>query len=1234
MEEGHRAPEDQQGEQDPLPETSEIKRLDDDTVRRITAEQAISDLASIVKELVDNALDAESTTIKIRLFGQGLDIIEVSDDGNGVPVGSRPYMATRHATSKIESLEDIYEGTGLTMGFRGEALFAMACVSDSLVVASRTEDDELATKIVFGKDGRPTNINSGGYEYGQQMARKVGSTVAVVKPFGNLPARRADLVRRIKQERTRIFKLVESYGIFNVGVCFRLIDIHNNREDVALATSASSTKLQETASTLLGPSFLKGTTSLEICLESFFRQKQAKEAGANDDSDGCGDDDICYNWGIRGLISVDPSLAAVTAQQQKRPQRRTSAIKTKPTGGQARARIVQYYSINGRVVELPKVTALLKRLWLAFSSSMGLKQKKPSAILELTLPNNAFDINLSPDKKTVLLTHEEDLLGVIEEHVTKMWSDESSNVFVDGGLSLSQLQQKDVNRSATVGGGDGPNDNTFGDNDDVANENEGEDQSRESNHDYEYDEDDRHKHKRRFAFVRDISKAKMQHEMAERRGTDNNARNVASEIDIHAEEEQRSLKLKQTKLSPVVVMKRNDLNSTQSTTAEHTKMTRDASKEENQPPPAKRAKPLTQVDGGAEKSSSPTHEENQPPPAKKAKPFPHDGSEAEMSSSPTHEESQPPPAKEAKPLPHDGSRVERTSFPTPPRSEKEEDSPELPSPEDRVSDLDRRKWTEIQSKFSRDHDGDKELSNSNLSGSVSVVRSQHEASAIATPTQAPITPEDSIIEPLPSAVDTATSLSRPRRGNLQQFAFQSSTPKSSDGDTSNGSRRITRTSSPLPDVTPPPPNDEKSCQENSNENKTIKSNRKRKERNEVEAIPLPLADRENNRISKELEQADIDLKTDTKDSKISSDEQPSTQLVWRSFSSTEDICLSARVERLNMRKRKRDIDEIRRSIRFDQSGANTIKTEKTRRRNPISGNQGISEDDIDKEVAFDDEGGSNDQSTFIRMPKSTFRSGMQVIGQFNLGFILARCSRNHLWILDQHACDEKYNYEQLCKKTAMHVQPLIRPLPLELTPSEEACVLDHMDIFEANGFKFSFDDQAPIRHRLSLTSLPHSGAQGGRKAVQFGPTDVSALCSILTEGSSYDAGSGGTGTDGTGIYGNNAVRRHAGTGAAVSDDRSDRLLARLPKAIAMFASRACRTSIMIGTALSHKEMNSIVQKLAKVDMPWNCPHGRPTMRHVANVLPMVLKDERRAAEHIAVPTITVVPPTQEEQPEN
>lgn len=110
-----------------------IKKLQEDSIRRIVAEQAITDLSSIVKELVDNSIDADGSTIKIRLFGQGLEIIEVSDDGQGVPMHSREKMATRYATSKIQSFEDIYSGTGLTMGFRGEALFSMACLSSQLI---------------------------------------------------------------------------------------------------------------------------------------------------------------------------------------------------------------------------------------------------------------------------------------------------------------------------------------------------------------------------------------------------------------------------------------------------------------------------------------------------------------------------------------------------------------------------------------------------------------------------------------------------------------------------------------------------------------------------------------------------------------------------------------------------------------------------------------------------------------------------------------------------------------------------------------------------------------------------------------------------------------------------------------------------------------------------------------------------------------------------------------------
>jgi DNA mismatch repair protein PMS2 len=195
---------------------------------------------------------------------------------------------------------------------------------------------------------------------------------------------------------------------------------------------------------------------------------------------------------------------------------------------------------------------------------------------------------------------------------------------------------------------------------------------------------------------------------------------------------------------------------------------------------------------------------------------------------------------------------------------------------------------------------------------------------------------------------------------------------------------------------------------------------------------------------------------------------------------------------------------------------------------------------------------------------------MSIIGQFNLGFILARCRNHNLWILDQHACDEKYNFERLCKETVIHEQTLIAPLPLDLSPSEEHCVLEHMNEFERNGFRFSYDPEKEPRHRLSLMALPLSGSGGdGKKAVQFEREDVGALCAMLgADGTSSSDGFSagfGNGKQGGRIAGVNAVRRYAGLaaggsyqGGGQSEGIVGSTIVRLPKAIAMFASRACR----------------------------------------------------------------------------
>jgi DNA mismatch repair protein PMS2 len=313
-------------------------------------------------------------------------------------------------------------------------------------------------------------------------------------------------------------------------------------------------------------------------------------------------------------------------------------------------------------------------------------------------------------------------------------------------------------------------------------------------------------------------------------------------------------------------------------------------------------------------------------------------------------------------------------------------------------------------------------------------------------------------------------------------------------------------------------------------------------------------------------------------------ETANKEVCWDGFGSTQAIADAARTERLRMRDRKRSLREIESRAVPDAA-------------------EGI-----------------------ISLNKGDFES-MEVIGQFNMGFIVAKSRDSHLWILDQHACDEKYNFEKLCQETVINEQRLIAPMPLELSSSEESCILEHMDIFEKNGFRFNYDPSQPPRHRFSLIGLPHSGARNGRKAVQFGKDDVSALCAVLSGDESHgDEIGGGTGADGSGMYGNNAVRRYAGRG----NDTSDRIIARLPKAVAMFASRACRSSIMIGKALSHQEMDKVVKKLEHVEHPWNCPHGRPTMRHLGDLTAVLADDERKVTETIGNATVTLLSQEEEE----
>ncbi|MDO4605185.1 MAG: DNA mismatch repair endonuclease MutL [Helcococcus sp.] len=215
-----------------------IKVLSNDTIQKIAAGEVVERPASIIKELVENSIDANAKNIIVEIKKGGKSYIKVSDDGDGIPKGDVELAFERHATSKIDEFDDLY--SIYSMGFRGEALASIVSVS-KVIMKTKTSDENVGTQVKYDNNVLIEN---------KSIGMNKGTSIEVFELFKYIPVRQKFLNSDIS-ESNKITEMMYIFAIGNPKISFTYIK--DNRE--VFRTNSQISKLLN-YETLFGKDFI------------------------------------------------------------------------------------------------------------------------------------------------------------------------------------------------------------------------------------------------------------------------------------------------------------------------------------------------------------------------------------------------------------------------------------------------------------------------------------------------------------------------------------------------------------------------------------------------------------------------------------------------------------------------------------------------------------------------------------------------------------------------------------------------------------------------------------------------------------------------------------------------------------------------------------------------------------------------------------------------------------------
>ncbi|KAI7892356.1 uncharacterized protein EV154DRAFT_191776 [Mucor mucedo] len=334
---------------------SQINAIDKQSIHKICSGQVVLDLATAIKELVENSIDAGAKSVDVHFKDNGLGGIEVIDDGSGIDPSNYESLALKHYTSKLNSFEDLENV--MTFGFRGEALSSLCALCNMTVTTATKEQTPMGYKLEFDMNGVLSSKTP--------IARSAGTTIQLTNIFYSLPVRQQEFKRNIKREFSKALTIIQAYSIISTSIRISVSNQIAQKQNIRVMSTSGNKDLIANVSNVFGSKLASQIIPFKVDLSSIL------EKGT-----------------VQGFIS-------------------------KPEWGLGRSSADrQYFYVNGRPCSLPKLSKALNETYRTFISN-----QYPVLIADLQMPTNTYDVNVSPDKRTIFVHDEAKIAEAIMEQL-------------------------------------------------------------------------------------------------------------------------------------------------------------------------------------------------------------------------------------------------------------------------------------------------------------------------------------------------------------------------------------------------------------------------------------------------------------------------------------------------------------------------------------------------------------------------------------------------------------------------------------------------------------------------------------------------------------------------------------------------------------------------------------------------------------------------------------------------